>query len=91
MPEIRIVQIVRVRGCNTTLIAVVNDTIQALKLNTESAIIQVPRIAHVFQLSLNDLLGKIKASPKNDNAELEWKEDRVRALQARDCRHTKQG
>lgn len=68
---------------NTTLIAVVNDTIQALKLNTKSAIIRVPYIAHVIQLSLNDLLGKIKASPKNDTAELEWKEDRVRALRAR--------
>jgi hypothetical protein len=68
---------------NTTLMAVVNDTIQALKLNTESAIIQVPCIAHVIQLSLNDLLGKMKASPKNDTAELEWKEDRVRALRAR--------
>lgn len=68
---------------NTTLIAVVNDTIQALKLNTKSAIIQVPCIAHVIQLSLNDLLGKMKASPKNDTAELEWKEDRVRALRAR--------
>ncbi|KAJ5264778.1 hypothetical protein N7505_007571 [Penicillium chrysogenum] len=37
----------------------------------------------MIQLSLNDLLGKIKASPKNDTAELEWKEDRVRALRAR--------
>ncbi|KAF3394527.1 hypothetical protein F1880_004639, partial [Penicillium rolfsii] len=32
---------------------------------------------------LNDLLGKIKASLKNDTAELEWNEDRVRALRAR--------
>jgi hypothetical protein len=62
---------------NTTLIAVVNDIIQALKLNTKSLIIQVPCIAYVIQLSLNDLLGKMKASLKNDTAELEWKEDRV--------------
>jgi hypothetical protein len=47
---------------NTTLIAIVNDTIHALKLNTDPAIIQVPCIAHEIQLSLNDLLGKMKAS-----------------------------
>ena len=68
---------------NTTLIAAVNDTIQALQLNTDSTIIQVPCIAHVIQISLTDLLGKMKATPKNDTAELEWKEDRVRALRAR--------
>jgi RNase P/RNase MRP subunit p29 len=68
---------------NTTLMAVVNDTVQALKLSTDSAIIQVPCIAHVIQISLNDLLGKIKASPKNDIAELVWNEDRVRNLRAR--------
>jgi hypothetical protein len=66
----------------TTLVAAVNDTIQALKLNTDSTIIQVPFIAHVIQLSLNDLLGKIKANPKNDSVELEWKEDHVQALHA---------
>lgn len=65
---------------NATLIATVNDTITALKLNTDSAIIQIPCSAHVIQLSLNDLLGKMKASPKNDTADLEWKEDRLRAL-----------
>jgi hypothetical protein len=68
---------------NTTLIAAVNDTIQALQLNTDSTIIQVPCIAHVIQISLTDLLGKMKATPKNDTTELEWKEDRVRALRAR--------
>lgn len=68
---------------NTTLIAAMNDTIQALQLNTDSTIIQVPCIAHVIQISFTDLLGKMKATPKNDTAELEWKEDRVRALRAR--------
>jgi hypothetical protein len=68
---------------NTILIAIINNIIQALKLNTKSLIIQVPYITHVIQLSLNDLLGKMKALLKNNTAELEWKEDRVRALRAR--------
>jgi hypothetical protein len=66
-----------------TIVAAVNDTFQALKQTTDSAIIQIPCIAYVIQLSLNDLLGKIKASPKNDTVELEWKDDVVRALCAR--------
>ncbi|KAJ5365267.1 hypothetical protein N7517_008153 [Penicillium concentricum] len=60
-----------------------NDSIKTLQLETYSTIIQVPCLAHVIQLSLVDLLGKIKASPKNNNAETEWSEDRVRSLRTR--------
>ena len=56
---------------NKTLIAAVNDSIKKLYIETDSTIVQVPCLAHVIQLSLVDLLGKIKASPKNDNAEIE--------------------
>lgn len=68
---------------NKTLVTAVNDSIRELQLKTDSTIIQVPCLAHVIQLSLVELLGKIKASPKNDNAESEWSDDRVRLLRAR--------
>ncbi|KAJ5660621.1 hypothetical protein N7507_007072, partial [Penicillium longicatenatum] len=45
--------------------------------------LRVPYLTHVIQLSLVDLLGKIKASPKNDNAKTEWSDDRVRLLHTR--------
>jgi hypothetical protein len=72
---------------NKTLIAAVNDSIKKLHIETESTIVQVPCLTHVIQLSLVDLLGKIKASPKNDNAETEWSDDRVRLLRARQQKH----
>ncbi|KAJ6034170.1 hypothetical protein N7460_009987 [Penicillium canescens] len=68
---------------NKTLVTAVNDSIRELQLRTDSTIIQVPCLAHVIQLSLVELLGKIKASPKNENAESEWSDDRVRLLRAR--------
>ena len=68
---------------NKILVAAVNDSIKTLQLETDSTIIQVPCLAHVIQLSLIDLLGKIKASPKNNNTETEWSEDRVRSLRTR--------
>ena len=56
---------------NKTLIAAVNNSIKKLHIETDSTIIQVPCLTHIIQLSLVDLLGKIKASLKNDNAEIE--------------------
>ena len=41
----------------------------------ETSIPQVPYIAHVIQLSLKQLHGKIRVDPKNDNIELVWSED----------------
>ena len=37
----------------------------------------------MIQLSLKDLLGKMKAAPKNDTAEQVWSDDRVDSLRAR--------
>jgi hypothetical protein len=68
---------------NKTLVTVVNDSIWELQLKTDLMIIQVPCLAHVIQLSLVELLGKIKALPKNNNAESEWSDNRVRLLRAR--------
>lgn len=72
---------------NKTLVAAVNDSIKKLQIETDSTIVQVPCLAHVIQLSLVDLLGKIKASPRNDDAETEWSDDRVRLLRMRQQKH----
>lgn len=64
-----------------------NDSARSIQSSTDSTIIRVPCIAHVIQISLTDLLGKIKASPSNDTTELNWSDDRVRALRARQRTH----
>jgi hypothetical protein len=68
---------------NKTLVTVINNSIWELQLKTNSIIIQIPCLAHVIQLSLVELLGKIKVLSKNDNTELEWSNDHVRLLRAR--------
>lgn len=68
---------------NNTMILSIQESLQSLELNNGSTIVRVPCIAHIIQLSLNDLLGKMKAAPKNENAEMNWSDDRVRSLRAR--------
>lgn len=72
---------------NKTLITAVNESVKTLQEGIDSTIVQVPCLAHVIQLSLVDLLGKIKASPKNDNAESELPDDRVCQLRSRQQKH----
>ncbi|KAL4766754.1 hypothetical protein BDW60DRAFT_23143 [Aspergillus nidulans var. acristatus] len=40
----------------------------------ETTIIRVPCLAHVIQLSLNELLGYLKANPINNMIETQWTE-----------------
>lgn len=68
---------------NTTMMSSIQESLQSLELNNGSTIVRVPCIAHIIQLSLNDLLGKIRAIPKNESAEIDWSDDRVRYLRAR--------
>jgi hypothetical protein len=68
---------------NNTMVASIQESIQSLELNNSSTLIRVPCIAHVIQLSLNDLLGQMKANPKNETTAMEWPDDRTRALRAR--------
>ncbi|CAP94930.1 hypothetical protein N7489_004599 [Penicillium chrysogenum] len=68
---------------NKTMISSIRESLQSLESNNGSTIVRVPCIAHVIQLSLNDLLGKMKATPKNEHAEMNWSEDRVRSLRVR--------
>ena len=68
---------------NNNLLAHINDAIQSLELNNSSIIIRVPCIAHVIQLSLKDLLGQMKASPKNEVPEIEWSDACIQSLHER--------
>lgn len=45
-------------------------------------LIRVPCLAHVIQLSLNELLGHIKACPVNESAETRWTEQRSQSARA---------
>jgi hypothetical protein len=45
-------------------------------------IIRIPCLAHIIQLSLNQLLGHIKAVPLNDTAETKWTEQQSSMAQA---------
>ena len=68
---------------NNTIVSSIQESLQSLKLNNSSTIVRVPCIAHIIQLSLNNLLGKIKAIPKNESTEIDWSDNRVRSLCAR--------
>ena len=48
----------------------------------ETIIIRVPCLAHVIQLSLNELLGYLKASPMNNMIETQWTEQRSQSARA---------
>ncbi|OQD73541.1 hypothetical protein PENANT_c201G08001 [Penicillium antarcticum] len=68
---------------NKTLITSIQEATESLESNENITMIRVPCVAHVIQLSLKDLLGKMKAIPKNDTAEQTWSDDRVDNLRAR--------
>jgi hypothetical protein len=64
---------------NSTLIESIQDSLQLLESSSDSTIIRIPCMAHVIQLCLGELLGKMKAIPKNNNPETEWcEEERIR-------------
>lgn len=45
-------------------------------ISDDTTLIRVPCLAHVIQLSLNELLGHIKAVPINETTEKQWTEER---------------
>jgi hypothetical protein len=59
---------------NNTLMSSIQESIQSLELDHDTTMIRIPCIAHVIQLSLNQLLGQMKANPKNETIEMEWTE-----------------
>ena len=62
---------------NKTLV----DTLQQ-GLSDGVIIIRIPCLAHIIQLSLNQLLDRIKAVPLNDSAEIKWTEKQSRLAKA---------
>ena len=68
---------------NNTMMSSIQASVQAQNLNSDTIIIRVPCIAHVIQLSLNQLLGKMKANPVNDTTETEWSDACTHSLHTR--------
>ena len=60
----------------------VQDTIQSQGLSNAS-VFRIPCIAQVLQLSLHQLLGKMKVEPGNNQAETEWSDERTHSLHSR--------
>ena len=56
---------------NNTMMQGVQEMVQSQAL-CDTSVFRVPCIVHVLQLSLKELLGKIRANPVNEEAESEW-------------------
>lgn len=68
---------------NNTLVASIQEMVQSLDLGDDTAIIRVSCIAHVIQLSLKQLLGQMKAEPKNNTTQVEWTESQDQSVRFR--------
>jgi hypothetical protein len=66
----------RIYGITTDNATNNKTMIEALQqsLPPDITVIRIPCLAHVIQLSLNELLGKLKASPQNEDTETRWTE-----------------
>lgn len=74
----------------------IHESVQSLELGSNTAIVWVPCIAHVIQLSLKQLLRQMKATPKNEISELDLSDARLQAARVSakqqkkgDCWHPK--
>jgi hypothetical protein len=68
---------------NNTMMASIQELVQSQDISSDTTIIRIPCIAHVIQLSLNQLLGKMKAAPENNTAQTEWSDARTQSLNKR--------
>lgn len=57
----------------------IQENLQSQHLS-DISIFRVLCIAHVIQLSLNELLGKLKAVPSNKEIELEWSDEKTHSF-----------
>jgi hypothetical protein len=64
---------------NYTLMQSIQESVQSFNLAQETTIIHIPCMAHVIQLSLKQLLGRMKANPKNETIEM-WSEERSQSV-----------
>lgn len=67
---------------NNTLITSIQESMQSLNLPNNTPIVRIPCLAHVIQLSLKELLGLIKANPKNDTTDHQWSDSQAQSLRA---------
>lgn len=68
---------------NNTLMSIMRESIQALRQENQVPIIRVPCLAHVIQLSLKQLLGGMKANPRNEAPETIQSDNHSRELPVR--------
>jgi hypothetical protein len=61
---------------NNTMMNGVQEAIPSRALGS-SSIFRVPCIAHVIQLCLNELLGKLRVAPLNKEIDLEWSDGKL--------------
>jgi hypothetical protein len=74
---------------NNTMMISIQDIIQSQGL-TNTSVFRIPCLAHVIQLSLKQLLGKMKVDPVNQEVESEWSDKRTRSLQSNSRLPTRQ-
>ncbi|KAJ5117352.1 hypothetical protein N7448_010984 [Penicillium atrosanguineum] len=67
---------------NNTMMSSIQDEIRTQGIGNAN-VFRVPCLAHVIQLSLNQLLGKMKAAPVNNEAEVDWSDERAHSLHSR--------
>jgi hypothetical protein len=67
---------------NNTLIISIQESMQSLDLLNNTLIVRIPCLAYVIQLSLKELLGLIKADPKNDTTDPQWSDSQAQSLYA---------
>lgn len=73
---------------NNTMMMGVQEMVRS-QVRSEASVFRIPCIAHVIQLSLKDLLGKLRANPSNKEAESEWSDTRTQSLQTNSCQPTR--
>jgi hypothetical protein len=66
---------------NNTMMTGIQEKMQSL-VPSGTSIFRVPCIAHVIQLSLQQLLGKLKAVPVNKEAESVWSDEHTQSLKS---------
>lgn len=67
---------------NNTMMSSTQEAIQSIGLDN-TLMVRLPCLAHVIQLSLNDLLKEMKANPGNEVIETVWSDSRLLSSRAR--------
>jgi len=67
---------------NKTLVKAIQQSLLQESSTGGFNIIRIPCLAHVIQLSLNQLLHRLKARPKNEHAETQWTEEQMSLARA---------